>query len=516
MFQFRAKAQLELDRLNKERNKSDESLKSFYKTHPVEYIVERFNIRPEVIDWSLIDAYKEHKYEGTPNPLKTILDALVAGEWVGVESAKGVGKTFLGACIVFWFLECFENSVVVTVAPKEDQLNLHIWKEISLLYPKFNKGTLMSKMLRMSDDPGKDKQPTWFATKFVAGAGTVETTAQNAAGFHAEHLLIILEETPGINQKVIDALISTCSSPHNLILAFGNPDHQQDNLHKFCAHSNVRAVRISGFDHPNVVLKDASFIPGAQSVQGLERLLTVYRTPQNPLYQSHARGISPGSGPKALIKYNWCEAAVQLHDKYLDEHGIVDLSKIPGEKSLGADVANSAEGDDGSIVKGKGSICYSAESFPCPNSNELGTRINNICLIEGISKRKVKIDGIGVGAGTVNELIRLGYRKQDINFIGSESPVKIRKMTEQFNNLRSQAWWMTSIDLRDGLVGMPYDPELMQDLSAPEWELSNGKICVESKKDIKKRLGRSPNKGDAFVYWYWNVAYKIIYNVSAG
>jgi hypothetical protein len=35
------------------------------------------------------------------------------------------------------------------------------------------------------------------------------------------------------------------------------------------------------------------------------------------------------------------------------------------------------------------------------------------------------------------------------------------------------------------------------------WTTRNGKIAVESKDDIIKRLRRSPNKGDAAVYWNW-------------
>ncbi len=44
---------------------------------------------------------------------------------------------------------------------------------------------------------------------------------------------------------------------------------------------------------------------------------------------------------------------------------------------------------------------------------------------------------------------------------------------------------------------------MIADLVTPKWFVRNGKIIVESKEDIKKRLGRSPNKGDAAVYWNW-------------
>ena len=52
-------------------------------------------------------------------------------------------------------------------------------------------------------------------------------------------------------------------------------------------------------------------------------------------------------------------------------------------------------------------------------------------------------------------------------------------------------------------LALPLDDELAQDLITPQWKTHNGKIVVEQKEDIKKRLPgrRSPNKGDAAGYW---------------
>lgn len=50
---------------------------------------------------------------------------------------------------------------------------------------------------------------------------------------------------------------------------------------------------------------------------------------------------------------------------------------------------------------------------------------------------------------------------------------------------------------------MPNDTELIADHSAPKFETNNKVIVIESKEIIKKRLGRSPNKGDSVVYWNW-------------
>lgn len=73
-----------------------------------------------------------------------------------------------------------------------------------------------------------------------------------------------------------------------------------------------------------------------------------------------------------------------------------------------------------------------------------------------------------------------------------------------FRNKRAEAWWR----LREALnpeseggdaIALPPDPELRADLCAPTWELTPGGIKIESKDDIRKRLGRSTNKGDAVV-----------------
>lgn len=72
-----------------------------------------------------------------------------------------------------------------------------------------------------------------------------------------------------------------------------------------------------------------------------------------------------------------------------------------------------------------------------------------------------------------------------------------------FYNTRAESWWA----LREALdpsnemnLALPPDGELRQELAAPRYKIAAGaKIQVEDKADIKKRLGRSPDKGDAVV-----------------
>ena len=71
-----------------------------------------------------------------------------------------------------------------------------------------------------------------------------------------------------------------------------------------------------------------------------------------------------------------------------------------------------------------------------------------------------------------------------------------------FTNLRSQIYWQFREALTDPQrrVALPPDQALFADLSSSRYTVVGGKIKVESKDEIIKRLGRSPDDGDAVIY----------------
>ena len=74
----------------------------------------------------------------------------------------------------------------------------------------------------------------------------------------------------------------------------------------------------------------------------------------------------------------------------------------------------------------------------------------------------------------------------------------------RFANKRAEAWWRFREELNPdqeggSVIALPPDPELRADLAAPTYEVTGRGIVIESKDDIRKRLGRSPGKGDAAV-----------------
>ena len=52
-------------------------------------------------------------------------------------------------------------------------------------------------------------------------------------------------------------------------------------------------------------------------------------------------------------------------------------------------------------------------------------------------------------------------------------------------------------------LALPPDPELLADLTAPRYELRVSGVAVESKEDIRDRIGRSTDAGDAVGLACW-------------
>jgi len=112
------------------------------------------------------------------------------------------------------------------------------------------------------------------------------------------------------------------------------------------------------------------------------------------------------------------------------------------------------------------------------------------------------VDVIGIGGPMVDRLVERGYDVFPFNAAGKTEQVDITGELG-FVNQRSAAWW-TLRELLDPInefnLELPPTDMLIGDLTAPHWRITSGsKIQVESKDDLKKRIGRSTDFGDAVV-----------------
>jgi hypothetical protein len=111
--------------------------------------------------------------------------------------------------------------------------------------------------------------------------------------------------------------------------------------------------------------------------------------------------------------------------------------------------------------------------------------------------------GGGYGGGVVEHL--KGNDASVTAFNGSNAAMgRTLDRSLGFVNKRSEAWWRLreALDLSqafDSPIAIPDDPILFADLTAPTFGVGPRGIAVEGKDDIKTRIGRSPDRGDAVV-----------------
>jgi len=295
--------------------------RKFYQMNPMEWIVDVLGVKRDTIKWSLFPQYKEKgyidengnytdKWDGTPDPIFTTMDSLAKWKNVALESSTATGKSFIAACLVLWFLDCFpEDTLVYTIAPRKQQLE-NIWKHIEDLFGKFKERwpdaqIMASKEIRMRGKHSEQKG-SWKAEGFIAEVQAGEEIAGTARGAHAEHMLFIFDEANVISSAIIKGLERTATSPHNLKLYMGNPDHVNDALHERWLRDSIVSVTVSSYDHPNVVCNNSFLIPGATSWEFINLMreecsMGGQDYTKHPDYLSRVRGICPVTSNKSLI-----------------------------------------------------------------------------------------------------------------------------------------------------------------------------------------------------------------------
>ena len=165
---------------------------------------------------------------------------------------------------------------------------------------------------------------------------------------------------------------------------------------------------------------------------------------------------------------------------------MTDRDVVGSARILGVDVAR--YGSDRSVIqKRQGLVAYEPKIF---------NDIDNMTLAGMVAQEvnewepdAVFIDA-GRGEGVIDRLRQLGYFITEVNFGG-------KPLSPTYNNKRSEMWDNIRIWLDDG-GALPNHTDLKTDLCVPLYKFDSGnRLQLESKDDIKKRGGRSPDLGDA-------------------
>lgn len=402
--------------------------------------------------------------------------AIVKTRLVSIRSGHGTGKSTFMAWCVLWFLSCYFPAKVPATAPTSHQLEDVLWSEIA----KWHR--VMKERL-----PALGDQFDWTAGAFRMKSAPNESFSvartsrperpEALQGFHAEHILFLIDEASGVADNVFEVAEGALSTDGAFVVMAANPTRQSGYF--FDSHHKMRsawaALHWSGVDSPRV---SRDYIANMAKKYG-ER---------SPVYKVRVLGEFVGAAD-GVISLELCEAAK-----------VRDVVPIASAKVVwGVDVARFGD-DSSALAKRKGNVQLEPiKEWWGKDTMQLAGLIKAEWDATPKKDRPVAInvDVIGIGAGVVDRLKELEMPVVGVNV--SESEAVNSKADRQFNRLRDELWWKSREWLEAKDCKLADDDELVAELTTPTYTiLSNGLIKVEGKDEMKKRGVKSPNRADAW------------------
>jgi len=196
--------------------------------------------------------------------------------------------------------------------------------------------------------------------------------------------------------------------------------------------------------------------------------------------------------PDQLILWEWIEAAL-VNDE------------ARGEQFMGVDVARF--GDDNTVIAlRRGNMLVGLDTFKGIDIVRTAELVQHKAHNLRIKPYNIRVDTVGLGAGVADILKRehLGVTE----FIAGAKAEETGKFYK-FKNKRAEAWWGLREGLKNGTIkinkNLPHLHNLLEDLTTPRYSISGDKtLKIESKDDIKKRIGRSTDYGDAVMQAFYS------------
>lgn len=405
-----------------------------------------------------------------------------------VRSCHSTGKSYVSALLTCWWLDVHPagQARVITTAPTGKQVDAVLWYEINRLHRRLN----LAGVCHIRD---------WNLGGHLAALGRKPPEHEDAAfqGLHAKYLLVIYDEAYGIPRKLWAEGSSLASNEHGRQLAIGNPDGPGIFEETCRPESTWNVITISYLDTPNFTGEPVSrdLAENLISRRWVEERRTTWGA-TSALFQSKCGGEFPSGGdPFAVVPSDIIAAC-----RYLE---------LPGSEPVEGGIDVGAGGDRTVIRERRGARAGREEVFldsdPMRTVGRLVERVNDWGLT------CVKIDVTGLGWGVAGRLRELSARHNptssdtthsaevvSVNFGSAPSPGQERR----YANRRAELWWGGRERSRLGTWDLTeVDDDVAHELGSPRYEImdSYGKIKIEPKKDIIKRLGLSPDRAEALL-----------------
>jgi hypothetical protein len=495
---------------------------------------------------------------------REILESVRDNRYTAVHSAHDMGKSKVAANAITWWIDSHDpgEAFVVSTAPTAAQVAAILWREITKMraktdspgkinragYPQWYVGDTLvgygrkpsdyeesafqgiheKYVLVVIDEAGGVAAHLYDAVDALATNEYARVLAIGNPDDPGSHFAAICKPGSGWNVIHLDGLRSPNMTKPLVVgykrEGFGNANPRFPYL---VALMEAEGIAFSQEDLPEAIrpmllsplwieerIKRWAGVPeDANLAYEPEQLreFVARRCASSPIFQAKVRGLFPSAGQEGVIPLGWVQLAVnRWHDLMDRVDGIAPSLKAtdPGPKIVGVDVARGGE-DETAIAIRYGNLVTEIQRFRQADTMETADTV--AAFMHEIGTVAV-VDVIGIGAGVYDSLRRM--RAKGL-IVGRAMPFNASAVTPgvdsvgqfRFRNDRSAAWWRMREMLdpsRGSKIALPDDERLIEELIAPHYKHHvGGIIVVESKEEIKKKLGRSTDTADAVIQSFW-------------
>jgi hypothetical protein len=449
--------------------------------------------RHDPLAWVLDHINFRHDEPGPSDYQGEILTNLATYRREAVRGPHGLGKTALASWAILWFANTRdgEDWKVVTTASAWRQLTKFLWPEVR----KWARRLDWEKLGRPPYRTSIELKQLGLTLKTGEAFAVASDIPELIEGAHADHILYVFDESKAIVEGTFDAAEGALSTGEAYALAISTPGEPQGRFYDI----HRRAPGTEDWHVRHVTLAE-SIAAGRIDPDWAESRRRQWGE-DSAVYINRVLGEFATQEEDGVIPLRWVEVANERW-QVRKEDGTLTTEPF---RNVGVDLADTGE-DDTVFALRYGDTIAELRRWHTGTLMEHAGRVAQI--LGKHPKGRAIVDVIGIGAGVVSRLKELNLKVHPFNAaVGTKRRDRTGELT--FTNLRSAAWW----NLRDMLdpeggfeLALPPDDRLTGDLTAPRWKVtSGGRIQVESKEDIHKRLGRSTDTGDAVVQAFWDV-----------
>ena len=408
---------------------------------------------------------------------------------IALSACAGPGKSFVLAICAWYFLflrgskDELPKGIVLSVT--RDNLRSGLWSEIGMLR---RKSKVLTEYFEQTAEKIYMKSiPEWalYAKSFPKGADKA-TQLASLAGLHAANILYLFDEVgslePALEQSADQGLAETRGrGGFAKLLMAGNPISKNGLLYSAVTSKRFYVIRITG--DPD----DSERSPRI-SLEYAKEMIAEYGRDSNWI-KVYLLGQFPDSDFNTLLGY----------DEVIKAMGKCPYTEADighNQRKLGVDVAR--YGSDATVIYPRqGLVVFKPTVIREKNGVEISSVIQSI-MAKWTNVERISVDGSGgYGSTVIDNLSLSGITADEVQFSGKAD-------SDRFYNKRTEMWFRMAEAIKSGL-SIPMDKELLSELISPTYEFRNGKLLLESKKQIVKRLGKSPDKADSLALTFFQV-----------